>query len=88
MRDVEAPENGTIVSSLIDEIQAFFEATGTKDFTKEALLQKIKGIIQKYPSVKGSTYQYSVNNLLLFLAEQSCSIHLSAEDVSGVWIGE
>ena len=81
-----APETSPEAISLIDEVQAYFEGAGKKDYTKAEVLRSLETIIKKYATVHGSVYQYSVNNLILFLAEQSCSLHLSADDVQGVWV--
>jgi len=84
--DPEVPDSNPAVISLVDEIQAFFEAAAPNQFTKEFLLQVLRELTRKYPGVRGSAYQHSVSNLIVFLAEQTCSLHLSAEEVKGVWL--
>lgn len=83
--DQDAPELPPVVSSLIDEIQAFFEGTEANQYTKEALLQSLMQLVQKYPGVKGSAYQYSVNNLIQFLSKETSSLQLSVDEINGVW---
>jgi hypothetical protein len=83
--NMDAPESDPAATSLIDELQAFFEAGTNQVHTKESLLKSLELICKKYPAVGGTPFQYSVNGLILFLAEHSCSIHLSAEEVSGIW---
>ncbi len=74
-----------IVQSLKDEVHAFFDEA-YKDITKKDLLVFLNGITNKYPTVLDSPYQQSINQLIVFLAEQNCSVHLNAEEVSGVWL--
>jgi hypothetical protein len=73
------------LTSLVDEVQAYFEGTNSASATKAKVLHDIGLLVQKYPMVTGSAYRHSVTNLILFLAEQNSSIHLSADDVSAVW---
>ncbi|MDQ3681602.1 MAG: hypothetical protein M3352_00850 [Bacteroidota bacterium] len=81
----EKPEVIAIEQALKDEVQAFFDEA-QKSITKKDLLVSLQGICNKYPTVFESPYQQSVNQFIIFLAEQNCSVHLSAEEVSGVWL--
>ncbi len=74
-----------IVQSLKDEVHAFFDEAH-KGITKKDLLVFLNGITNKYPTVLESPYQQSINQLIVFLAEQNCSVHLNDEDVRGVWL--
>ena len=81
------PEADSVVPSLVSELHAFFQAAGPRAYTKEALLQSIKMIIRKYRGeIDQSQHQRSINQLLLVLSEQHCAIHLSAAEVSSVWV--
>jgi hypothetical protein len=85
-----APEEGPpylpAVHSLVDEMQSYFEALERGTATKETILASLKQIIKKYPGVKGTAYQHSVSNLIVFLAEQNGSLHLSTEEAGSVWL--
>ena len=81
------PEVDTIAPSLVSELHAFFQAAGPRAYTKEALLQSIQMIIRKYRGeIDQFQHQRSINQLLLVLSEQHCAIHLSAAEVSSVWV--
>jgi hypothetical protein len=84
-----APEEGPpylpAVHSLVDEMQSYFESLEQGTATKETLLAPLKQIIKKYPGVKGTAYQHSISNLIVFLAEQNGSLHLSTEEAGSVW---
>jgi len=84
--EADAPEYVPAVHSLVDEVHAFFESLDPTFHSKETLLTDLKVIIQKHVGVKGSRYQYSLNNLILFLAEQNGGFHLSAEEVGSIWL--
>jgi hypothetical protein len=85
-----APEEGPpylpAVHSLVDEMQSYFQALERGTATKETILASLKQIIRKYPGVKGTAYQHSVSNLIVFLAEQNGSLHLSTEEAGSVWL--
>ncbi len=83
----DAPEAIPVEQSLVDEVQAFFEGATENSYSKEWLLSHLKTIVQKYPSVENTLYKNSVGQLIIFLAEQNCSVHLSAEEVMGIWLG-
>jgi|GEM_PF-1480257 len=75
-----------IVQSLKDEVEAFFDDERQKEISKKDLLVSLRRMCNKYPTVLKSSYQHSVNQFIIFLAEQNCSIHLSAEEISDVWL--
>jgi hypothetical protein len=82
----DKPEYVPAVHSLVDEVHAFFESTDPRSHSKTSLLATLKSIVQKHAGVKGTPYQYSLNNLILFLAEQNGELHLSAEEVGSIWL--
>jgi hypothetical protein len=67
-------------------MQSYFQALERGTATKETILASLKQIIRKYPGVKGTAYQHSVSNLIVFLAEQNGSLHLSTEEAGSVWL--
>jgi len=82
----DQPESIPGMTSLVDEIQVYFESVPTAYVSKVTLLLDIHNLVQKYPQVPGTAFQSSVENLIMFLAKQNLSVYLSADDVSAVWI--
>lgn len=75
------------VRALIDELQAFFAQSGKTKAVKQEMIYSLQRLLRKYPSIRASEYEDSVNNLIIAQLEDLCSIHLDEEDVIRVWLG-
>lgn len=76
-----------VAQSCMDELDAFFENQKRSKAVKSELMFSLYSILQKYPSLKSSEYKQSVTNIIATQSENICSIHLSAEELKGVWLG-
>ena len=86
--DFQAPPVHTeehTVYACMDELTAFFEAAKAKKWNRPDLLQALRIILDKYPSLHESEYKVSMGHVIATQCEQYCSIHLKAEDVVGLW---
>ena len=86
--DFQLPEGGSaeaVVYNCMDELTAFFVEAKRRKWAKEELVQALRGILLKYPSLKNSSYRESLSNVMVTQCEHHCSIHLSAEDKVRVW---
>lgn len=72
--------------SCLDEINAFFEAKKKSKTVKSELLYGLHALVQKYPSLKASSYRNTLSNIMVTQAENICSVHLSADEVKSVWL--
>jgi hypothetical protein len=75
----------TLVQGLSDEIKAYLRQAGKAGVVKEELLFSIHQILQKYPALKDSAFQPSINNLIVFELKNKCSTYLSSEEASALW---
>jgi hypothetical protein len=75
------------VQALVDEIQAFMAVAADRHLTKNAILQSLSSLVQKYPGLAHSPYRPGIEQIIQFTTEHICSIHLSAEEVEHVWEG-
>jgi hypothetical protein len=75
----------TTVHDLVDELQAFF-SSAEKAISKDELLAKLKLIITKYPSIKKSRYEEGITNLVGITAANECSIQLTEDELTGLWV--
>lgn len=71
-----------VAQSLGDEILAYLIQAGKDKVHKEDVMQSLKSLIAKYPSIKDSAFREVIQNLVIKECETNCSIHLSEEDVS------
>lgn len=84
------PEKDTeehVVYACMDELNAFFENQKKSKSVKAEVMFALHTILQKYPSLKTSEYKDSLTNVLATQCEAICSIHLSADELKGVWFG-
>lgn len=87
--DVSSTEEGLqhIVYACMDELNAFFEDQKKTKAVKSELMFGLYTILQKYPALRNSDYKESLTNVIATQSENICSIHLSAEELKGVWFG-
>jgi hypothetical protein len=71
----------------MDELNAFFENQKSSKAVKSEVMYALYGILQKYPSLRNCDYKESITNVIALQCENICSIHLSAEELKGVWFG-
>jgi hypothetical protein len=75
-----------LVSSLMDELTAYFKEAKKVKCIKEEAIYALQRILSKFPAVKNSIYKESLTNVIVTDAELHCSIHLSADDMVKVWL--
>lgn len=74
-----------LAQSFSDEIQAYLNEAGRNTLNKKEVMQSLKSLLAKYPSIKNSSFQEFIQNLIKTECETSCSIHLSEEELSALW---
>ena len=73
-----------LVHDLVDEIRALLQAEGvTAD--KEDLLGKLRRLLQKYPILKETTFQPSINQLVAIDCKNHCSVDLDENEIRALW---
>lgn len=77
----------SIAYACMDELNSFFENQKKTKARKPELIHSLYTILQKYPSLGKSAYKDSITNVIAAESENICSIHLSAEELKGVWLG-
>ena len=71
----------------LDEINAFFENQKGSKTVKREMMFSLYTLLRKYPSLRNSEYKEALNRVIATQCEVICSIHLSAEELKGVWLG-
>ena len=77
----------SIIEACMDELNAFFDNQKKTKAVKSELMFGLYTILQKYPSIRNSDFKESLTNVIATQCENICSIHLSAEELKGVWFG-
>ena len=87
LKNKSGDHSAQIVQAALDELQAYITQAAQNDTIKEELLFSLQNIVSKYPMLGNTPLQHTLNNLIAVECKHKCSIHLSAEDVSGLWKG-
>ncbi len=58
----------------------------SRNYPKEEILLSVELALQQYPFVKAPDQQEKINQYILTAFESICSIHLSGEEISALWI--
>ena len=69
-----------------DEVRAFLNEAGKNKMSKKDILKSLQLLFKKYPTLKDSASQESIQNLIVNECTSYCSIHLSDEELSVLWI--
>lgn len=75
-----------LTKSLADEIQAFLNEAGGNKITKEEVITSLQLLLSRYPALKDSSFKEFLQNLIETECETNCSVHLSEEELSALWI--
>jgi hypothetical protein len=70
------------VQALVDEIRALLEGAGTG---KADLLEKLRLLLQKYPALRGSPFQATINQLITVEAKTHSGLALEQGDLESLW---
>ena len=76
-----------VVYNHVQEIKEFITDIANRSYVKEEIIMGLQIITRNYKKLYGSPYQQSVNDFILNKCEESCAIHLSAEDLKRIWLG-
>ena len=79
-------EEDIIVHACLDEISAFIEEKKKYRTVKADVLNGLQHIFQKYPSIKGSSYQEAIQKVIATQCTNSCGIQIDCDDIGKVWL--
>ncbi len=72
--------------TLTDEIHAFTTEARVNEFEREPILLSLQLIVNRFPSVKSSPYRKTIQQVIAQLCASNCSVHLSEEELEGLWL--
>jgi hypothetical protein len=73
-----------VVHDVVDEIRALLQAEGSAA-NKENLLDKLRRLLQKYPTLRNTAFQPSINQLLAIDCKNHCSMDLDENEIRALW---
>jgi hypothetical protein len=73
-----------LVHDVVDEIRALLQAEGSAA-VKDDLLDKLRRLLQKYPMLKNTAFQPSINQLIAVDTKSQCSVELVQDEIGGLW---
>lgn len=74
------------IPELFLSFQSLIKNGAVRNFPKEELLLSLKLKLQNHLALKDSIHQESINNFIIAQCENYCSMHLSGDEVSALWI--
>ncbi|GAA4339686.1 hypothetical protein [Flaviaesturariibacter amylovorans] len=75
----------TVLNTCLDELSAFFEASGKAGHERPELLACLQAVLAKYPALSHSTYKDAVTGLLVTQCKHYCGHDLDESDLRRVW---
>jgi len=73
--------------ALTNQLMQVLQPVFGNDYVKGELMTALQLILRKYPLLKGTAFQVSVNNYIGMESENQCSVSLSEQELSGIWQG-
>ena len=73
-----------VVHDLVDEIRALLQAEGN-EADNEELKGKLGRLLQKYPMLKDTPFQASINQLMAINSKSECAVDLSEAEIDALW---
>ena len=83
--DYQPKSEEVIAQSFSDEAQAYLEEAGQNEIAKDILLQCLRVMAGKYPSLVLSVYKESIEELIIKQAAMNCAVSLSENEVRSIW---
>jgi uncharacterized protein YbjQ (UPF0145 family) len=83
-----AAEDGdqNAIQELLLNIQSVTKVSASKHFPKDELLSSIQLLLQVYSSLASTMLGNKINHFVKAVCLHYCSVHLSEEEVSALWI--
>lgn len=75
-----------IVYACIDEVKALFEQFKCSKGVRQEIVKALQQVLNKYSTLKDSPFRPVIDHMVVFQADQICSIRLSNSDMDDVWI--
>ena len=83
---INANNGVLIVKALLDEFLAFIEQAGEAQMQKPEILYGLTQLVKKHPFHPDSEEILTINKIIINEAKEKCSIHVSEEEMAGVWL--
>jgi hypothetical protein len=74
------------LQDLLFTLQSLIKNGASRNFPKEELLLSLQLKLQQYPALNDNTNKEKINHFIKTECINYCSIHLSSEEVSALWI--
>ncbi|MEP7145192.1 MAG: hypothetical protein ABI707_20065 [Ferruginibacter sp.] len=79
-------DENTSLPELLLNIQSLIKTGAARNFPREELLLSLQLQLQQQSALKDSIHKERINDFIIEACENYCSIHLSADEVSALWI--
>jgi hypothetical protein len=79
-------DQNNLMPELLLILQNLIKTGANRNFPKEEILLSLQLKLQQFPALKESVHKEQINQFILTAFESICSIHLSGEEISALWI--
>jgi hypothetical protein len=80
------PKLGALITQpFYDEIEAYLELAAQHEISKEILLESLREIATKYPSLQQSGARDQVELFIIKEIESNCAMFLRVEEIKTIW---
>ena len=84
--DLKEESDYQLTESLSDDIRAFINASVENKSNNGEVINGLKRILGKYPSLKDSSFREFIQNIIISESEANLSLHFSPEEAAALWI--
>lgn len=75
------------MTSLIEEVNNFLRDLAGQSYVKEEIIMGLQVIFRDYKDFANTKYQSDINEFIVAEVDNYCSVDLSSDEVSSVWMG-
>jgi len=75
----------SLLEQLADEVQVIITQFATTSGDKEQLLEYMAKEVAQYPMLNKPAFKRAINNLIVKVAKEECSLVITEDEVSQVW---
>ncbi len=74
------------VHELMEELKGIFYKASKYDYPKEELVMALQVKLRDYPKLKGTSFQFAVNNHIAGESKNKCEADLTDQDIRNLWL--
>ena len=78
-------DQSVIFQLLLDELQAFFAGVEEEAWSRNEFTYALRSLLKKYPVKLEEDDRHALEQIIVLLSKEKGSLHLSLEEIKGLW---